>query len=250
MRGKEVQVSVVDVRGELETVIQLSRTMPDPHGTLFSIRAADPSRTGHGGTTDGMPFHLETTLDFWNTNKGDVRGIRTATGVDEWAGVWANSWWSWADDTSPKPAGNKLLWLHTKLDWAADHYPAFDEFTTELTAVRAILERAHGLDPVKTDRSGPCCGQALHHLVTNAGVREEFSCGECGSEFTPDGLELMTQSLAGEAHELVTQNVAAELLGTSRKTINSWIRRGKVQAYGSARNVYVDEVKRLAGQDA
>jgi hypothetical protein len=241
---------MTNLQATLHTVIQLAATMPDPHATILGIRAADPSRLGHGGASDGLPFRLDTTIDYWDTETGDVRGIRTKTGIHDWAATWAYSWWSWADDGSPKPAGDKLQWLASRLAWAERCYPAMTEFEDELAYVLRVLEHAHGLDPVSTDRTCPSCGGQLQHHVTAAGVQPEFDCRECRNQYSPDGLTVMTLGRARDAHELVTQQEAARLLNISRFTINSWIRRKQLVAYGARRQVYVDEVQRLADHNA
>jgi hypothetical protein len=119
------------LQATLHTVIQLAATMPDPHAMILGIRAADPSRFGHGGASDGLPFRLDTTIDYWDTETGDVRGIRTKTGIHDWAATWAASWWSWSDDGSPKPSGDMLQWLASRLAWAERCYPAMTEFEDE-----------------------------------------------------------------------------------------------------------------------
>jgi len=234
----------------LHTVIQLAATMPDPHATILGIRAADPSRFGHGGASDGLPFRLDTTIDYWDTEMGDVHGIRTRTGIYDWAATWAASWWEWADDGSPKPSGDMLQWLASRLAWAERCYPAIDEFEDELAYVLRVLEHAHGLDPIPTDRTCPSCGGQLQHRVTSEGVSPEYDCAGCGNQYSSDGLALMASGRAKAAHELVTQQEASKLFNISRFTINSWIRRQQLVAHGALRQVYVDEVRRLAEQDA
>jgi hypothetical protein len=46
---------MTSLQATLHTVIQLAATMPDPHAMILGIRAADPSRFGHGGASDGLP---------------------------------------------------------------------------------------------------------------------------------------------------------------------------------------------------
>ncbi|WP_188043679.1 helix-turn-helix domain-containing protein [Changpingibacter yushuensis] len=230
----------------LERVIRLATTMPDPWAVILGVRGGDPTRFGHGGPTDGLPFRLDLTTDFWDTEPGDVRGIRTKTGVDDWATIWAWSWWEWADDGSSRPTGNGLLWLHTHLDWAISHYPSLGEFEEELAYVLRALEHVHGLDPVQTDRTCPGCGGQLQHQVTEEGLTDTYDCPGCGSQYTTEGLELMSISAALTAHELVSQNQAAELLGISRFTISSWIRRGQLEAHGTGKRIYLDEARELA----
>jgi excisionase family DNA binding protein len=241
---------MTNLQTTLHTTIQLAATMPDPHATILGIRAADPSRFGHGGASDGLPFRLDTTIDYWDTETGDVRGIRTRTGIYDWAATWAASWWSWSDDRSPKPSGDTLQWLASHLAWAERCYPAMTEFEEELTYVLRVLEHAHGLDPIVTDRTCPSCGGQLQHHVTDAGVSPEYDCAGCGNQYSSDGLALMASGRAKAAHELVTQQEAARLLQISKKTIHSWIRRGHLQSYGKQSAVYIDEVRQLAEQDA
>lgn len=213
----------------LHMVIRLAATMPDPRAMLLGIRAADPSRFGGGGATDGLPFRLDMVLDFADTETGDARGIRTRTGVQDWAATWAHSWWSWADDRNPKPAGDSLAWLATHLAWAETHYPAMEEFAEELAHVLRVLEHAHGLDPIPTDRTCPSCGGMLQHRVTSAGVASEFDCSDCGNQYSPDGLELMTDTRIKESDQWVPRDVAAKLLGVSRHRIRVWVNRGQLE---------------------
>lgn len=241
---------MTNLQTTLHTTIQLAATMPDPHVMILGIRAADPSRFGGSGASDGLPFRLDTTIDFWDTAPGDVHGIRTKTGIYDWAATWAYSWWEWADDSSPKPSGNGLQWLASRLTWAETHYPAMDQFEDELAYVLRVLEHAHGLDPVSTDRTCPSCGGQLQHHVTDAGIAPEYDCAECGNQYSSDGLALMASGKAKTVHGLVTQQEASKLFNISRFTINSWIRRQQLVAHGARRQVYVDEVRRLAEQDA
>jgi hypothetical protein len=235
---------MTSLQATLHTVIQLAATMPDPHATILGIRGADPSRFGHGGATDGLPFRLDTTIDFWDTEEGDARGIRTRTGVQDWAATWAYSWWSWADDGSPKPAGDKLHWLASRLAWAERHYPAIDEFEDELAYVLSVLEHAHGLDPIATDRTCPSCGGQLQHRVTAAGVQPEFDCSECKNQYSSDGLAVMRRNRILHSDEYVTRDEAAAILGINRSTMRSWIRRGLLKEISG--KIRLDDATRLA----
>jgi hypothetical protein len=220
---------MTNLQATLHTVIQLAATMPDPHAMILGIRAADPSRLGHGGASDGLPFRLDTTLDFWDTAPGDVHGIRTRTGVHDWAATWAYSWWEWADDSSPKPSGDMLQWLASRLAWAERCYPAMEEFAEELAHVQRILEHAHGLDPIPTDRTCPSCGGQLQHKVTSKGVSPEYDCRDCENQYSPDGLELMTDTRIKESDQWIPRDIAAKLLGVSRHRIRVWINRGQLE---------------------
>lgn len=213
----------------LQGIIQLAATFPDPHVGIFGLRAMDFSRLGGPGPTDGMPFRLDTTLDFWDTDKGDMRGIRTRTGLRDWAATWALSWWEWADNDEPKPAGDTLLWLLAHIGWASEGYPAFDEFVEEITYVRSALLHVHGLDPIVTDQTCPSCGTRLHHRVTDHGVDEMFGCGGCGNSYSPEGLAVMTSSRISASDKWVSRETLAKLLGVSRHRIRVWINRGQLE---------------------
>jgi hypothetical protein len=234
---------MTSLQATLHTVIQLAATMPDPHAMILGIRAADPSRFGHGGASDGLPFRLDTTIDYWDTETGDVRGIRTKTGIHDWAATWAASWWSWSDDGSPKPSGDMLQWLASRLAWAERCYPAIDEFEDELTYVLRVLEHAHGLDPIPTDRTCPSCGGQLQHRVTSEGVSPEYDCAGCGNQYSSDGLAVMRRNRILHSDEYVTRDEAAAILGVNRSTMRSWIRRGLLKETNG--QIRLDEATRL-----
>lgn len=246
---------MTELKALLETVIQLADRMPDPHADLLTVKGINPAGNGHSSNRDGMPFHLDTAIDWWNTAKDDPRGIRSRTGVDSWASAWARSWCEIADDGSQPPSTQALLWLHGRLGWAQANYPFLTEFTTELSHVQHQLEHACGLDPIPTGRTCPSCntqpttqppdtqdtpqqapsarGGVLVRLVTDQGVADNLTCLECGGEFTPQGLASLNRirldALAEGQDRWIPRDQARQILGIESVFLRKWISRGNLK---------------------
>ncbi|RTE49626.1 helix-turn-helix domain-containing protein [Actinobaculum sp. 352] len=213
---------------QLEDVIRLAASMPDPHHTWSPVHAADPSRpvTGSPSKPDTLPFGLSHTLDYWDTPPADPTGIRSRTGLNQWATAWAVAWWTWRDTPNePKPTSQPLLWLHANLPWAEISYPAMDQFAAELNTVHYILQQACGLTPIPTDRHCPTCGQTLVHPVTARGVADVYHCEDCDNDWTAQGIAEYQRLRILAAAPYVTRDQAAHLLHISRHRIRVWINR-------------------------
>ncbi|MBE6483660.1 MAG: hypothetical protein E7Z96_02600 [Actinomycetaceae bacterium] len=216
---------------QLQDVIRLANTMPDPHRVWSPVHATDPSRpaTSGGHRTDVLPFGLSNMLDYWDTPPVDPAGIRSRDGLNQWAQAWATAWWTWRDTPSePKPTGQPLLWLHTNLPWAELSYPAMDQFADELDTVYHILQRACGLAPVPTDRHCPTCGTVLVHPVTAHGVADTYHCQDCDTDWTTAGIAEYQRLRIQAANPRVSRAEAARLLRIPRRRIRVWIARGQL----------------------
>lgn len=208
----------------LDELITLTSAMPDPEATILGITATRP---GSGGRAypDCLPFRLADLIDYADTNPGDPAGIRTRTGVADWASLWAYAWWEVSDLTLPHPHGNMLLYLKTHLAWAVEHFPAMDAFETELQTALAWVRKACGHTPVGTVIPCPTCGQSLAHPVSAQGVSEDYECPDCEATWTLDGLTF----LASQREAWVPRETARTILGVKASLLRLWIHRGQLE---------------------
>lgn len=208
----------------LDELITLTNVMPDPEATVLGITATRPG-SGGGAYPDCLPFRLAELVDYADTVPGDPAGIRTRTGVADWASLWAYAWWEVSDLALPHPHGAMFLYLKAHLAWAVEHFPAMDAFETELSTALAWVRRACGHAPVGTVIPCPTCGQALTHPVSEKGVSEEYYCGHCEATWTLEGLTF----LASQRDAWVPRQQARTLLGVNASLLRQWIHRGQLE---------------------
>lgn len=208
----------------LDELITLTASMPNPEATVLGITATHPG-TSSGGYPDCLPFRLADLIDYADTNPGDPAGIRTRTGVADWASLWAYAWWEVSDLALPHPHGNMLLYLRAHLRWAVERFPAMDAFEAELQTALAWVKRACGHAPVGTVIPCPTCGQSLAHPVSAQGVSEDYECPDCEATWTLEGLTF----LASQRDAWVPRDQARILLGLKASQLRLWIHRGQLE---------------------
>ena len=222
---------MTDTEAKLHRLIQLAACMPNPREILLPIKAGTTARA-HPSGVEGLPFHFDQALDFYDTASADPRGIRSREGVQVWAGAWAYAWWVAADREGPEPSGDMLAHLNARLVWAQAHFPGMAEFEAELDVVIRVVGQACGLTPIPTGRACPACDGGLVRRVTPTGVEERLSCTECGAVFEPEGLQALQRmrlrQLCEQEDWWLPRSKVAALLGVTSHRLRVWISRGRL----------------------
>ena len=227
MRGKEVQVSVVDVRGELTDIRAWKRGLSDAVDTILGISSPRMSFAGGGGSGDGVLAKVEATLD--DESRG-AAGVRTEAGLLDLLGSWARSFAFDRVEQVGEPLAyllgpGILEWAERQADWAA--------FVSDVHDCWIRLAKITGHAPEVMARCPECKGYVLRES-TDEGLTEWGVCEACGTYYCDEQAVLHAavremRSVAVNPQVTVTTAEALTIWPElKRDDIKNWMRSGKL----------------------
>lgn len=165
------------------------RTLPRrrPYDTL-PTRSSDTSLLtplvlrGPGNPSMGQPSRTGDTTHHADEHADDPPAVAATLGG--WEDDWRHSR---GEPANPNPATvvGAAGYLHRRLQWAADHHPAFAELAAELATLHRRLTAAVGTLGLP-EVGVPCfdCGTLLRRDWTAHGLAEDWTCPSCRRDYT------------------------------------------------------------------
>ncbi len=131
-------------------------------------------------------------------------------------------------------------YLETRMRWAANNHPGFDEFAADLRQLHGRLERATGRVRKPATAGASCfdCGGDLIRPLTDEGLEVEdvVTCQQCHATYDGPRYALAlsaavqaasVQTFDGE--EYGTVEAVARTVGRSENTIRKWAGEGALR---------------------
>lgn len=219
----------------------LSQVPPD--SARIGIRSPSLAPT-HGSPKEGrLPHGLDAVTDDW-----ELGAVRSVSGCCEILAEVADEWAEKLGYRGPDSSRVSVDWLADTCQHAYEQLDreTWDSAMSEAHRVWAIANHLAGRDPEPAGVSCPNDGTKLMRYVLDDGLSDWIICTECGNTFTPATAHNLAKIRASTAHVLVTQSEASKLLGISKATISSWIRRGHLDSHGVRKRIFVDETRALS----
>jgi hypothetical protein len=157
----------------------------------------------------------------------------------------------WPEDTLPAMAG----WLLKRISWIPLH-PAAEDIHGEIVSAVRFAARVIDLPANRTTFPvGPCpelgCqGEIRAYIPAQPERPARMECSVCETRWEPHqwlraGRRILARK--GEAIGYVDVQVAASSLGVTARTVQNWVKAGRLANHGDERRIMVDlaEVERV-----
>lgn len=145
------------------------------------------------------PSRLGTVHDDWH----DQTGQPSVAAVLE---TWARDWAETAAQRPPDPdVDTTARWLRARLEWAARHHNAIDEFIAEMRNLHGrLITVLHERDPQPELCHGvPCRGCDERNLYRRADGSNDVDCHSCGLIYRKAEYDRWTALLAASTKRMV-----------------------------------------------
>lgn len=211
------------VESWLDQIRQLVPILDDVVDALLSAPSQGMSLSGIHGSTPGSV-----------TERSALR-LREISAIHDDIAELARDW-HWRNSQLD---GSPHLWLASRLAWARQNR-APHEYEEHIQSIyRRIVDFTHQREE-SSGRLCPGCGESILRITSEGNL----SCQTCDTIRDSDEVDALVFARLIALDTRLAANEVAKILGLSRHTVNSWIRRGQLET-DDDRLVSVREVRQL-----
>jgi hypothetical protein len=157
-----------------QATVEVKVYTPVPPGTEPVLATVTMTQRRRRRDANGHPM--------WAPSDDQAGELPVASVLDSWA----RDWQTYRNENLPPPTVDRLTrWLSDRLDWAADHHPAIDDFAEELAEQCSLVYNAAGLrGPQPADMVGVPCRQCDQMNLYHWPGSDRVECGSCPALMT------------------------------------------------------------------